>query len=567
MNENDPFESLFAPEPDRSAKTPASPLAAPWKVLLVDDEADIRAVFRLALQDVLVDGRPLQVLDAKSAVEAKNIFADHPDTALILLDVVMETEHAGLELVNHIRCDLGNGKVQIVVVTGQPGYAPLRDVLVCYEINGYCLKSELTVDKIFASVYAALRTFRTLNELEQQRFLLEEQAKELVRWSQIFEHAAWGIVVTTLDGRKIEMCNPAFAEQRGYTAAGVLQISAELLFTVPERDTFAGALQKVRETGHLTFESVHLRRDGTIFPVLVDVTAVKNSQGQMLYHIINVQDITEPKRIEEEKSKLETLASLIQKQQSLGRMSAAVAHHFNNYLAVVIGNLEMAVDDLPEDSKSAVWIAQAMAGAAKAVEVSERLRTYLGQVLGEFARLDLSETCRGLLERLQVEIPKNVLLEVELPQAGPVILGNADQIEAVVMHMVTNAIEAIEAVDAAGAAGAEEGNIRLSIKTVDAADIPAAHRYPTQWQPEENAYACLEIADTGSGIAKENIDKLFDPFFSTKFQGRGLGLSTAFGIVTAHRGAFAVDSGVGRGSSFRVFFPTAPEVPPAPSAC
>lgn len=93
----------------------------------------------------------------------------HPDIALILLDVVMETEQAGLALVRHIRQTLGNRIVQIVLVTGQPGYAPQREVIMDYEIDGSRLKSELSVDKIFVSVYVALRTYRALKDLAKRR--------------------------------------------------------------------------------------------------------------------------------------------------------------------------------------------------------------------------------------------------------------------------------------------------------------------------------------------------------------------------------------------------------------
>ena len=165
MNNPDNFADLFAPEPE----PPAVSDGAAWKVLLVDDEPDIHAVLRLALHGVVVDGRRLELLDAASAEDAKTWLREAPDIAIVLLDVVMETEHAGLDLVRYIREDLGNRNVQIVLITGQPGYAPPRDIVVNYEINGYRLKSELTADKVFFSVHAALRTYQLLQQLEQQR--------------------------------------------------------------------------------------------------------------------------------------------------------------------------------------------------------------------------------------------------------------------------------------------------------------------------------------------------------------------------------------------------------------
>jgi response regulator RpfG family c-di-GMP phosphodiesterase len=180
MSQNDPFSSLFAPS---AVQSPADAGMPPWNVLLVDDEPDIHAVLSLTLQDLVVEGRTLQLLDAKSAEEAKQLLSQCPDIALILLDVVMETEQAGLDLVRYIRHELGNRMVQIVLVTGQPGYAPERQVITSYEIDGYRLKSELSADKIFVTVYAALRTYQAMCDLDQQRRQLEVQA-EILREQQ-----------------------------------------------------------------------------------------------------------------------------------------------------------------------------------------------------------------------------------------------------------------------------------------------------------------------------------------------------------------------------------------------
>ncbi len=547
MNEHDHFESLFAPE---LAQTEITDLAVPWKILLVDDEADIHSVLRLALQNISMEGRPVQLLDAYSAAETKILFAEHPDTALILLDVVMETEQAGLHLVDYIRHDLNNRNVQIMVITGQPGYAPQRDVVVRYEIDDYRLKSDLNADKLFTAVYASLRAFKTLTELEAQHSLLAMQTRDLARWAHIFEHAEWGMFVSNFDGKRIELCNPAFARQRGFTVDEVLQMRPDQLFTPEERGKLPDYLRKAHDLGHIIFESLHLRKDSSTFPVLADATVVKDAQGRMLYQVINVQDITERKKAEEEKHKLDKLTWRLQKNQSLDRMAGGIAHHFNNHLGAVIGNLEMAIEDLPKQTETARRLTRAMESVLKSTEVSGQLLSYLGQVTGENAEHKLSDICRRILLLLQAAMPKNVILKEDLPTPGPTIKAKADQIEQVVANLVNNAFEAI---------GDKQGTTHLKIKTVSPADISTSHLFPLNWQPEDNNHACIEVTDTGCGIANEAIDKLFDPFYSTKFPGRGLGLSTALGIVTAHGGAFAVASKIGRGSTFRVFLPISAE--------
>lgn len=168
INEDD-FDALFAPEPMEATDTID---AEPWKVLLVDDEQDIHALFRLALHDVCVEGRPLQLLTANSAQAAREQLQQHPEIALLLLDVVMENDRAGLDLAWEIRQTFKNALIQIVLITGQPGYAPQRQVIIDYEINGYRLKSELSADKIFVSVYSAIRIHHTMLMIMQQQELL-----------------------------------------------------------------------------------------------------------------------------------------------------------------------------------------------------------------------------------------------------------------------------------------------------------------------------------------------------------------------------------------------------------
>ena len=135
-----------------------------------------------------------------------------------------------------------------------------------------------------------------------------------------------------------------------------------------------------------------------------------------------------------------------------------------------------------------------------------------------------------------------------MPCSGPNISANANQIQQVLTNLVTNAWEAI---------GENQGALDLTVKTVSATEIPTAHRFPIGWQPQDLNYACMEVTDTGCGIADEDLDKLFDPFFSNKFTGRGLGLPVVLGIVKAHGGVIMVESKTGRGSIFRVFLPMA----------
>jgi PAS domain S-box-containing protein len=192
----------------------------------------------------------------------------------------------------------------------------------------------------------------------------------------------------------------------------------------------------------------------------------------------------------------------------------------------------------------------------KRAEVSSLMLTYLGQSKCIQEPLDISETCQQSLTLLRASMPKDVVMKASLPPHGPTIKANANQLQQVLNNLVTNAWEAIEG---------GHGTIHVTVKMAPASDIPVTNRFPIDWHPQDNAYACLEVADEGCGIADKNIETLFDPFYSSKFTGRGLGLSVVLGIVRAHHGIVTVESQTGRGSVFRVFLPISAEAVPKKS--
>jgi DNA-binding response OmpR family regulator/signal transduction histidine kinase len=267
-----------------------------------------------------------------------------------------------------------------------------------------------------------------------------------------------------------------------------------------------------------------------------------------------VQDITERKRLEAEKAILEEQNRQLQKAESLGLLSGSIAHHFNNQLQIVMGYLGMVIGELPPRDPRAAKLATAMQATMKAAEVSTSLLAYLGKKQVKPESLDLAELCRMSLNLIQAEKPENVLLESDLPLPGPCISADAKQIQRILTNLAINARESI---------GEGAGTIHIGVRTVFQADIPSSHRFPVDWRPSEQNYACLEVKDSGCGIKEEDIEKLFDPFFSTKFTGRGLGLSIVLGIAKAHAAVVTVENRINGGSVFRVFFPiSAQKAPP-----
>ena len=174
----DDDELIFAEEDEVEEK----PIEASWKILIVDDEIEIHNITKLALKEFTFENKLITFISAYSGKEAKEMLQVHRDIALILLDVVMETEEAGLEVVKYIRDILDNQIVRIILRTGQPGQVPEDVVIVSYDINDYKTKTELTNKKLFTTVVTALRAFRSLTQIEASKSELEKIAAASARF-------------------------------------------------------------------------------------------------------------------------------------------------------------------------------------------------------------------------------------------------------------------------------------------------------------------------------------------------------------------------------------------------
>ena len=277
---------------------------------------------------------------------------------------------------------------------------------------------------------------------------------------------------------------------------------------------------------------------------------IRDNDGNIVGSVVTGRDITERKRLEAAQKNLEIQNRQLQKAESLSRMAGAIAHHFNNQLQAVMMGLQMAMSDLPQTAIALETLTDAMLSARKAAKVSSLMLTYIGQTAAKHEPLYLCEACQRQLSIIRADLPKDMVLETDFLTPGPVINANANQIQQVLTNLVTNAWEAL---------GDTRSAIRVAVKTVCVAEIPAANCFPIDYKPQDTDYACLEVRDAGCGIAAEDMEKLFDPFFSSKFTGRGLGLPVVLGIVRAHKGCVTVESQPKRGSVFRIFLPLSAE--------
>jgi CheY-like chemotaxis protein len=205
------------------AAAPEAPPRRPWTLLIVDDDQEVHAVTMLALDDFRLCGRELRFLHAYSAREAREMLALEQDVALVLLDVVMESDNAGLEVVEYVRNVLHNRFIRIVLRTGQPGQAPELEVIRRYDINGYNHKTELTREKLHTTVYTSLSAYRDLMALEANRRGLEKiidstarlfEADSIARFAQGVLEQLIALLFVESDAVMVSTSGLAAASQR-----------------------------------------------------------------------------------------------------------------------------------------------------------------------------------------------------------------------------------------------------------------------------------------------------------------------------------------------------------------
>ncbi len=235
-------------------------------------------------------------------------------------------------------------------------------------------------------------------------------------------------------------------------------------------------------------------------------------------------------------------------------MAGGIAHDFNNQLAVVLGNLELALTDQTLDPETLLSIESAITAAKRSAELSRKMQLYTGSFLGFPIDVDIKELLNKHHDLLKTCVSRYVTLNLEIYSKIPLIKGDPDQIQRLVMNIIVNASEAI---------ADKHGNatIRTGFMDCDAAYL---RRSRLEEKPSPGRFVFMEVTDTGCGMDVMTQHKLFDPFFSTKFTGRGLGMAEVMGITKGHQGAIMLESEVGKGTTVRVLFPASEKTPASP---
>jgi PAS domain S-box-containing protein len=315
-----------------------------------------------------------------------------------------------------------------------------------------------------------------------------------------------------------------------------------------EREQVAARTQQVLHEGRTSFPDYRVVwPDGTVRIVAASTELTRDHHGAPLRMTGALQDVTDMRRSEQERQELAQQMLHSQKLESLGLLSASVAHDFNNFLVGVLGNAELAALDPELSAHTRTLIEHVIGSARQASGLTRQLLAYTGRGRVAMRPLDLAEHVGSLSSLLRASLPKSVRIVTSFEPELPRVKADADQLQQVTMNLILNAADAY---------GGREGVVE--VRTFHE-ELGAQRRHgltlPGPLAP--GSYVVLEVRDHGLGMDDATLGRIFEPFYTTKLSGRGLGLAAVVGIVRAHGAVLSVDSARGQGSSFRVHFATA----------
>jgi signal transduction histidine kinase/response regulator of citrate/malate metabolism len=566
---------------DDSGAAPETSTARKWKVAVIDDDAAVHEGTRFALSDYSLHGQTLEILSAYSAAEGRTLMRAHPDIAAVLLDVIMETDAAGLDLVEYIRNEIKNETVRIILRTGQPGQAPERRVIVHYDINDYKAKTELTADKLFTSLTAALRSYQQLERMVQTRRGLEiiidaastlydfksmQRLAEgvLTQIASLLNVECAGILVLRDDGNA---ANDDFSVLAGSGCYSRFIGAAGSKSLDPDLRSMVEAAFRRRKHEFVDHRTVLYIRTGSGREVVVLLQAERqlSETDRSLVEIfgsrlsIAFDNVILYQQLHEANTQLEDRVAqrtraLMQANRRLSaqwlRLQRAngfkneilgtVAHDLKNPLGVILGRTEMLTELISAGSSKESVTAQ----VEHIRDATKRLTSMVDHLISDAMADAFDISIRrepvdiaGLVSEVAdanqpLAVNKQQTITVSAPP-NFVTMCDADRIREAIDNLVSNAIKY----------------------------SPIGGKITVLVSHEQNT-TVIRIADEGAGLSPEDLGRLFGRFqrLSAKptagESSTGLGLSIVKRIIDMHGGQVTANSaGPGQGSTFTVILP------------
>jgi PAS domain S-box-containing protein len=351
------------------------------------------------------------------------------------------------------------------------------------------------------------------------------------------EQAAESIVITDTRGT-IQYVNPAFEKVSGYASAEAVGKNSRILKSGKQDAEFYRSMWSVLTRGEVwSGRFINKHKNGSLFEEDLTITPIRNQAGKIINYVAVKRDVTR-------EVQLETQFRQAQKMEAIGTLAGGIAHDFNNILAAMFGYGYLLKEDVAGNDVATESVMEILGAAGRAKDLVQQILTFSRQREQKRQVVHLNTVVKEAVKFLRASLPSGIKIQMDIAEETPAVLADPTQIYQVVLNLATNAFHAMEG---------RNGQLTICLDSFE----PDAHFIQAHPQIRPLKYTRLLVADTGSGMDAPTLERIFEPFFTTKpiGKGTGLGLSVVHGIVQSHEGAITVDSEVGRGTEFQLYFP------------
>ena len=382
----------------------------------------------------------------------------------------------------------------------------------------------------------------------------QEKADRLLR--HFFDLPFVGMAITSPGTKHWLQFNDLLCQTLGYSREELATKTWTELTHVEDLDKDVAEFERVLrgESEGYAMDKRFVRKDGAVVFATIDVKCTRNSDGTVAYFVAMVQDITERKRAEARQDLLEAQLRESQKMEALGTLAGGVAHDFNNIVATIMGNVELALQDVGPGHAALESLEEIRKASRRAKDLVQQILAFGRRQVLERNVISLAPVVEESARLLRSTLPAGVSLNVECAPDAPAVLADATQIQQVLLNLCANAWQAMQ-----GQARPGTIEVRLALHVASRVPNAGSERRSRGWHVPlgPGRYSCLTVRDNGPGMDQATRSRMFEPFFTTKplGKGTGLGLAVVHGIVQDHGASIAVHSAPGEGTTFRIYFP------------